>query len=105
MPGLDHLQVEQQEPDDPRTAARNARYGLFLFAMYTFVYAAFVVVNAFRPDVMDQEAWAGINLAVLSGLGLILGAFVLSLIYGYLCRSPVSPRDESPYDESPRGAS
>jgi uncharacterized membrane protein (DUF485 family) len=96
MPGLDHLPTDHQEPDDPSTAARNARYGLILFSVYTLVYAAFVLINAFRPDLMEQSAWAGINMAVLSGLGLIVFAFLLSLIYGWLCRSPAAPPDEMP---------
>jgi uncharacterized membrane protein (DUF485 family) len=96
MPGLDHLPTDHQEPDDPRTAARNARYGLVLFAIYTLVYAAFVLINAFRPDMMEHSAWAGINIAVFSGLGLIVGAFLLSLIYGWLCRSPAVSDDEMP---------
>ena len=64
---------------------RNARIGLKLFAVYLVLYTAFVLLNAFRPDVMERTA-AGVNLAVLSGFGLIAGAFVIALAYGWLCR-------------------
>jgi uncharacterized membrane protein (DUF485 family) len=64
---------------------RNARIGLVLFAVYLTLYTAFVLLNAFRPDVMEETA-AGVNLAVLSGFGLIAGAFVIALAYGWLCR-------------------
>lgn len=64
---------------------RNARIGLRLFAVYLILYAAFVLLNAFRPEVMETTA-AGVSLAVLAGFGLIAGAFVIALAYGWLCR-------------------
>jgi hypothetical protein len=39
---------------------------------------------------MERTPIAGINLAVLYGFGLIVGALVLSLIYGWLCQSASS---------------
>jgi uncharacterized membrane protein (DUF485 family) len=93
MPGFEVTSHDEQEPHDARTAARNARIGLVLFIAYSFVYAGFVVANAFLPEWMASKPWAGINLAVLSGLGLIIGAFLLSLVYGWLCRAPVPPAE------------
>jgi hypothetical protein len=36
---------------------------------------------------METIVFAGLNLAVASGLGLIIGAFALALVYAWLCRS------------------
>jgi uncharacterized membrane protein (DUF485 family) len=72
---------------DPVEAARNARRGLILFAVYGLLYLTFVVLNAFAPPVMETVVFAGINLAVLYGLGLIAAAFLLALVYAWLCRS------------------
>ena len=33
-------------------------------------------------------AFAGLNLAIVSGFGLIFAAFVLSFLYGWLVRNP-----------------
>jgi uncharacterized membrane protein (DUF485 family) len=77
----------------------NARLGLFLFAIYCLVYFSFVLVNAFAPRWMSDTTWAGLNLAVLWGMGLIVLAFGLSLIYGLLCRSETDAK--SPGDSSP----
>jgi uncharacterized membrane protein (DUF485 family) len=55
--------------------------GLKLFGLYLAAYGAFVGLNAFWPDVMRTPAVAGVNLAVVYGFGLILGAFVLAVIY------------------------
>jgi uncharacterized membrane protein (DUF485 family) len=65
-------------------AARNARIGLVLFALYASCYAAFVFVSAFAPDWMDVKPFAGLNLAILSGFGLIVLALVLALVYGVM---------------------
>jgi len=58
--------------------------GLKLFALYFAAYAAFVGLNAFWPSVMKTPVIAGVNLAVVYGFGLIIGAFVLAVIYAVL---------------------
>jgi uncharacterized membrane protein (DUF485 family) len=85
MGGFDHGRAEAM-PKDEQATARNARYGIVLFALYLTLYAVFVLLNTFRPQVMDLTPLAGINLAVLYGFGLIIAAFVLALIYAWLCR-------------------
>ena len=96
MPGLDHRPPDEREHDDPQTAQRNAHLGMMLFVVYLSIYCGFVLLNAFRLDLMDATPFAGVNLAVLYGLGLILGAFVVSLIYGWLCRTPSSKDKQRP---------
>ena len=65
--------------------ARNSRNGLILFAVYLLFYCGFVFINAFDPASMEKTPFAGLNLAVLYGFGLIIGAVVLSAVYGVLC--------------------
>lgn len=65
-------------------AGRNARIGLVLFIVYAVCYAAFVFTSAFAPDWMDIKPFAGLNLAILSGFGLIVLALVLALLYGVM---------------------
>ncbi|MGE3807727.1 MAG: DUF485 domain-containing protein [Gemmataceae bacterium] len=72
-------------------ARRNARYGLVLFAVYVLLYAGFIFLAVFRPEVMASEAVAGVNVAIVYGMGLIGAALVLALIYMMLCRPPASP--------------
>jgi uncharacterized membrane protein (DUF485 family) len=85
-------------PDEPAAPERlaearsgeasraNTRRGLVLFAAYLAAYGAFVVLNAFHPLVMEATPVAGLNVAVLYGMGLIAGAFALAVIYVWLCR-------------------
>jgi len=69
---------------------RNAWTGLVLFGFYLILYCGFVLVNAFAPEMMEKTPLSGplsgINLAILYGIGLILVALVLSLLYGFLRR-------------------
>lgn len=90
MAHFDHAPRPAANLDNAATAARNARYGLWLFAVYLLLYGGFVGINAFAPQWMEIRPLAGINLAILYGMGLIVAAFVLALLYGWLCRLPVS---------------
>jgi uncharacterized membrane protein (DUF485 family) len=86
MPGFDSGPAAP-EPHDIPTARRNSRYGLILFTIYLTIYAAFVLLNAFRPDLMDRTL-SGLNVATLYGFGLIAAALLLAALYGWLCRAP-----------------
>ena len=66
--------------------ARNARIGLWLFAAYVLLYGGFMVLNAFFPQRMGAPFMGGVNLAVTYGLVLIVGAFLLALLYMFLVR-------------------
>jgi uncharacterized membrane protein (DUF485 family) len=80
------------EPPPPTTAEHDheapgkVRHGLVLVGVYLAVYAGFVVLNAFLPQVMESRV-IGISLAVVYGLALIIAAFVLAVVYAWLCRS------------------
>jgi uncharacterized membrane protein (DUF485 family) len=65
----------------PELAARQARLGLVLFFIYTAAYAGFMGLSAFAPDMMARPVLAGVNLAIVYGLGLIFGAGALALLY------------------------
>ncbi len=59
----------------------NQRVGLKLFAIYCLAYGAFIALNVAGPQLMPVPVVAGVNLAIIFGLGLILLAFALSLVY------------------------
>ena len=88
MAGFTHSPPPPTEARDPVAERHNARLGMALFLLYLACYTAFVIVNAFWPDAMDRVPAAGLNLAVWTGLALIVGALVLALVYAGLCRSP-----------------
>jgi uncharacterized membrane protein (DUF485 family) len=73
---------------------RNTRPGLALFAVYLLFYGGFVLLAAFAPDALAVLPFAGVNLAIWYGFGLIVLALVLALVYGWVCRA----RDDAPGD-------
>jgi uncharacterized membrane protein (DUF485 family) len=74
-------------------AARyNARLGIGLFILYLIIYVVFVLLSAFAPNVMSKPVIGGVNLAVVYGFALIGLAFVLAMIYMWMCRR--EPSDE-----------
>lgn len=88
MVGLGHGAAGEREREHAPTVARNARSGLILFAIYLVLYLGFMLISAFWPDVLDRIVFAGINLAIVYGFGLILAAIVLALLYSWICRTP-----------------
>jgi uncharacterized membrane protein (DUF485 family) len=61
---------------------QQSRLGLILFALYLLLYLGFVLINTFSSTLMERTPFAGVNLAVLYGFGLILTAAILALVYG-----------------------
>lgn len=86
MADLGHGAAAPPEKENVQASAQRSLLGLWLFAFYLLLYGGFVLLNAFAPADMDQTPFAGVNIAVLYGLGLILVAFVMALIYDWLCR-------------------
>ncbi|MCC9656061.1 DUF485 domain-containing protein [Rhodopirellula halodulae] len=64
------------------SAPKASRLGLVLFVVYLLLYGGFVLLNAFDAETMETIVFAGLNLAIVYGFGLILVAIGMSLIYG-----------------------
>jgi uncharacterized membrane protein (DUF485 family) len=74
------------DPEHQHLIARNARYGMVLFIIYLIIYAGFVALSAFDLKMMSQPFLAGVNVAVIYGVGLIFTALLFAVIYMFLCR-------------------
>jgi uncharacterized membrane protein (DUF485 family) len=64
----------------------HASLRLWLFALYLVLYIGFMLLTAFRPDLMAVTPLAGVNLAVAYGLLLIVAALGLALLYMWRSR-------------------
>ncbi len=87
MAQFDHGATDLPDDESPSAVARNARVGMLLFVVYLAFYAGFVLTAAFAPALMAGRPWAGVNLAIWYGFGLLGGALVLALFYSWLCRA------------------
>ena len=62
------------------------RLGVYMFTLYAAVYfIGFVGINIVKPTLMEKTVLFGMNLAVVFGMGLIISALILALIYNHQC--------------------
>jgi uncharacterized membrane protein (DUF485 family) len=61
------------------------RLGVWMFIFYALFYAGFVAINLLSPQAMGAIVFAGLNLATVYGMALIIVAFVEALIYNAMC--------------------
>jgi uncharacterized membrane protein (DUF485 family) len=52
--------------------------GLLLFGIYVVLYAGFIAIVLVRPDLVAERPFGGVNVAIASGLGLIVAAILLA---------------------------
>jgi uncharacterized membrane protein (DUF485 family) len=69
---------------DPAFAYKR-KLGVIMFIVYGVIYAGFVVVNLVQPQHMGDILFAGLDIAVVYGFGLIVLALVLALAYNRAC--------------------
>jgi uncharacterized membrane protein (DUF485 family) len=79
---VDHVETESQA-----TIAKNARNALYLFFVYVAFYATYMLINALDPEMMAARPFGGLNLALISGMFLIVLALLLALVYMWQCKS------------------
>ena len=80
-------QENKVEKEDDAVIARRTRIGLWLLAVYGSVYAAFIGLCAFGSKAMASWAPWEIPFSIWYGMGLMVGAMLMALLYGRLCRA------------------
>ena len=70
--------------DAPAAHRHNSRIGLFLFFIYFLLYAGFMSLTTFRFQALAAPV-AGVNWAIVYGMGLIVAAFALAIVYMATC--------------------
>ena len=66
-------------------SAKKTSLGIKLFVVYALIYAGFVFINTLSPSTMGIKVFAGLNLAVIYGFGLIILAIVMGVAYNRIC--------------------
>ena len=80
-------QSRSESSDRTPAWSASSRIGLALFWIYVLLYAGFMALVLFRPDLLSLRPFGGVNLAIAYGMGLIAGALLLAIIYMVACRS------------------
>ena len=79
-----HEPAQQTGPD--LASEYKTKLGLKMFLIYCLFYAGFVLTNVFTEgSAMEVILFGGLNVAVVYGMSLIVGALVLALIYNAMC--------------------
>lgn len=78
-----HEAVQEQGVD--HAVSYKTRLGVYMFLPYALFYAGFVAINMFKAEIMEREVFLGLNLAVVYGFALIIGALILALVYNQMC--------------------
>ena len=73
------------ELGEDHASDQKSKLGLKLFAVYTLVYIGFIAINITHPILMEKIIFMGQNLAVVYGMGLIILAIIMGLIYNHIC--------------------
>jgi uncharacterized membrane protein (DUF485 family) len=84
--GIDFKSNVPKEQEDEAIVKHNTRVGVLLFFIYVAIYAGFMGISAFKPQIMSVPFFMGLNLSVAYGFFLIVAALILALIYMALCR-------------------
>lgn len=61
------------------------RLGVQLLAVYALIYIVFIAINVANVNIMEIVLFAGLNLAVVYGFGLIILALCMALVYSSAC--------------------
>lgn len=64
---------------------KKAKLGVRFFFLYLFFYAGFVAIGVLNYELLSKEVLAGLNLALFYGIGLILFAVILGILYNNYC--------------------
>lgn len=64
---------------------QKSKLGVRLFFIYLICYAGFVALGVFKYELLSTTVFSGLNLAVVYGIGLIVFAIIMGIIYNYYC--------------------
>lgn len=69
---------------EDKSAGYKTRLGLWMFLVYCILYAGFIVINSVWPSLMAKKLGSS-NVAVAYGMGLIVFALALAILYNHWC--------------------
>ena len=67
-----------------KSADFKSKVGLIMFAIYTPIYFAFIVIAVVNPKLMAMDI-GSLNFAIVYGFGIIILAIIQALVYNYIC--------------------
>ncbi len=66
-------------------SGKKSKLGVWLFIVYTLIYAAFVAIGVTNYELFKIKVLGEQNLAVVYGFGLIILAILMGIVYNWFC--------------------
>lgn len=79
------MHVNNTSEEKETLTKQKSSLGIRLFFIYLICYAGFVVIGVFQYELMSVSVFMGLNLALAYGIGLIVFAVILGIVYNYYC--------------------
>lgn len=79
------MHVNNTTEEKESVTQQKSKLGVRLFFIYLICYAGFVFLGVFNYELLATKVFAGLNLAVAYGMGLIIFAVILGVIYNFYC--------------------
>lgn len=79
------MHINNTSDEQEIVTRQKSKLGVRLFFFYLILYAGFVIIGVFQYELLATTVFFGLNLAVTYGIGLIVFAVVLGIIYNYYC--------------------
>ena len=76
-----------QDSGPDNASGYKSKLGVYMFIVYTIIYAVFVLIPLVDPSLMDAKVLLGMNLATVYGFGLIIFALIQALVYNAKCNA------------------
>ncbi len=80
-----------------KSTAFKTKLGIIMFAIYTPIYLAFIIIAVVSPSIMATDV-GSLNVAIVYGFGIIVLAIIQAIVYNNICsakeRHDVAPTDE-----------
>jgi|SRR5690606_28841727 len=73
------------EPKPDYASKKKARLGIIFFFIYLLFYGGFVTIGVVNYELLAIDTFGGLNLATFYGIGLIVFAVILGILYNYFC--------------------
>lgn len=90
------MHVNNSTEEQEIVTQQKSKLGVRLFFIYLICYAGFVIIGVFNYELLATTVFAGLNLAIAYGIGLILFAVILGIIYNYFCTKYEDEAEETP---------
>lgn len=84
-PYTKNMHTNNQVEEKDWVSKKKAKLGVIFFFIYLIFYAGFVTIGVLNYELLAIEVFSGVNLAICYGIGLILFAILLGILYNYFC--------------------